>query len=103
MGVEMQKPFTVEEIDQHPFAVVIAFLIGLVLILAGAIGVLWYDSQRSDDRCDERVEAKTQQIISVLIATRHERDYYRAESEGLDSLLKEKTRNNVEKILPEVQ
>lgn len=100
MGVELQKPFTVEEIHKHPFAVVIAFLIGFILILSGVIGVLWYDNRTANTKCDERVESKTQQIITLLVETRQQRDYFKDESANKDLILKEKTKNNVQKILP---
>lgn len=101
MGVELQKPFTIKEIKDSPYAVFIAFLIGFVLILSGVIAALWYHNVKADEDCNERVESKTQQIITIL----SERDQYKRENKELrqtqDSTVKEKTAQYVEKIIPE--
>jgi len=104
MGIKLQKPFTISEIKDSPYAVFIAFLIGVVLMLFGVIAGLWYYNIKADTTCDERVEIKTQQIITILSTTIQERDLYARQNRELkqnqDSIIKEKIAEDVHKILP---
>lgn len=66
MGVEMPQPFTVEEIDKKPRAVLMGFLIGLILLLCSVVGFLWNRDNEADAACDERVEEKNKQLKEAL-------------------------------------
>ena len=103
MGWEFQKPFSIEEIKQHPFAVVIAFLIGFVLILGTVVGVLWYRNNAADDKCDEEKQKLNTQIFHYQeerIGIYKDLLFYKLKSQqgGADSILKMKTEDDVQKI-----
>ncbi len=60
---ELQQPYTTEEIERRPYAVVISLLIGLLLMLAsGAVYIYCTMSSRIDELTDRADAEKTRRI-----------------------------------------
>ncbi|MGN7787192.1 hypothetical protein ACTJIJ_21845 [Niabella sp. 22666] len=96
MNWNIEKPFTIDEIRKYPYAVLIAFLIGMLVMFGTAIAVLWYRNNTADERCDERIEEKNLHIIQMQqewIIALDDRDYYKqkviAQQRKQDSIVKD--------------
>lgn len=100
----LPQPFEQEDIRRDPKAVVIGLLIGLLLIFATVISVLYYREVSIDSNCDEKVEKLYAQMLesrNSRIELYEQMLFYKVKSERLekqDSLLKSKTLPLIQKI-----
>lgn len=101
---QLPQPFGQEDIRRDPKAVVIGLLIGLLLLFATVISVLYYREMSRDDDCDKKVENLYQDMLNARnkrINYYEEMIFYKNKSETLekqDSLLRSKTLPLIEKI-----
>jgi len=109
MKPELPQPFTIDNIQKHPKAVVISLLIGLLLIACGVIGFLFI--RKEDDKDDCEVEKKA--LVKQILDERNDRIklyesmiFYKSENKSLknemitkDSIYRDKTEGFVKKIL----
>ncbi|MHC5353096.1 hypothetical protein ACYSNX_02735 [Myroides sp. LJL115] len=106
---ELPKPFSIEEIQKYPKAVMIAFLIGLLVLFGGMLISVFYKREESVDDC----EAERKQLYSLILQERQDRIllyedmiFYKEKAIKLeeqqtvtDSLYRSKTQQLVNKIL----
>lgn len=106
---ELPKPFSIEEIQKYPKAVIIAFLIGLLVLFGGMLINVFYKREDSVDDC----EAEKKELYSLILKERQDRIllyedmiFYKEKAIKLeeqqtvtDSLYRSKTQQLVNKIL----
>lgn len=109
MKPELPQPFSIDDIQKRPKAVVISLLIGLLLITCSVIGFLFI--RKEDDM--EHCEVEKQALIKTIIEERNDRIklyegmiFYKSENQSLkyemqakDSIVRDKTEGFVKKIL----
>lgn len=109
MNTELPKPFSIEEIQKYPKAVVIALLIGLLLLFGSVITFLFIRKEDADTKC----ETEKKELYDIIIKERNDRIdlyenliFYKNKSEELeteiqvkDSIVRDKTETIVKKIL----
>ncbi len=106
---ELPKPFSIEEIQKYPKAVLIAFLIGLLTLFGGMLINVFYKREESVVDC----ETEKKELYSLILKERQDRIvlyedmlFYKNKSTQLeaqqtitDSLYRTKTQELVNKIL----
>lgn len=106
---ELPKPFSIEEIQKYPKAVVIAILIGLLLLFGSVITYLFVRKEASEEKCED----EKKELYDIIITERNDRIalyesliFYKKRSVDLeneiqikDSIVREKTETIVKKLL----
>lgn len=106
---ELPKPFSIEEIQKHPKAVLIAVLIGLLMLFGSMLISVFYKREENVDDCQE----ERKQLYSLILKERQDRIllyenmiFYKEKASKLeeqqtltDSLYRVKTQELVNKIL----
>ncbi|MGG5507906.1 MULTISPECIES: hypothetical protein [unclassified Myroides] len=106
---ELPKPFSIEEIQKYPKAVIIAFLIGLLVLFGGMLIGIFYKREDSATDC----ETEKKQLYGLILKEREDRIllyenmiFYKDKVNTLeqqqtstDSLYRSKTQQLVNKIL----
>jgi flagellar basal body-associated protein FliL len=106
MGVQLEKPYTIDEIRKHPIAVVISLLIGLLLLALGCIAYLFiHYNSRIDELTDKADKEKTKRIeqYETMIFYKGETERLQHERAATDSLIRQRTQPFVDKILKHEQ
>jgi Tfp pilus assembly protein PilO len=98
MGVELKKPYSIDDIRKHPFAVVISLLIGLLLI---SVGRSLYLSEKVESLMEQANEEKAARIemYESMIFYKQETERLQNEQSQSDSLVRQRTQPFVNKIL----
>ena len=100
--VEFQKPYTIDEIRKHPYAVVISLLIGILLL-----SISWnvYNDYRKNKKIealtDQRDEEKQKRIdlYEGWLFYKSENERLKDEQSTSDSLVRERTQPFVRRFL----
>lgn len=109
MKPELPQPFSIQDIEKRPKAVVISLLIGLLLITCTVIGFLFVRKEDDQEHC----EVEKQALIKTILEERNDRIqlyegmiFYKSENQSLreemqtkDSIVRDKTEGFVKKIL----
>lgn len=109
MKTELPKPFSIEEIQKYPKAVVIALLIGMLLLFGSVITFLFIRKEDADHKCEE----EKKELYDIIINGQNERIalyedliFYKQRTKELkteiqakDSIVRDKTETIVKKIL----
>jgi|SRR5690554_1124560 len=109
MKTELPTPFSIEEIQKYPKAVVIALLIGLLLLFGSVITFLFIRKEDAAHKCED----EKKELYDLIIKERNERItlyesliFYQQENKELktemqvkDSIVRDKTEAIVKKIL----
>ncbi|WP_333662291.1 hypothetical protein [Chishuiella changwenlii] len=109
MKPELPQPFSIDNIQKHPKAVVISLLIGLLLITCSVIGFLFIRKENYQEDC----EIEKQALVNQILDERNDRIklyesmiFYKSKTNSLesemvvkDSIIRDKTEGFVKKIL----
>lgn len=105
----LPQPFSIEDIQKRPKAVVISLLIGLLIITCSVIAYLFQRKELAAHHCED----EKQLLLKTIIEERDDRIklyegmiFYKHQSESLkteilvkDSIVRDKTEHIVKKIL----
>ncbi|MCP1997296.1 hypothetical protein [Flavobacterium sp. HSC-61S13] len=109
MKTDLPQPFKIQDIQNYPKAVFIAFLIGLILVFGSLLGTVFYRREDTVKEC----ESEKKELYRLILKERSERiDLYESmlfykqksnalenENQNLDSLYRGRTEQFVKKLL----
>ena len=98
MGIEIKKPWSIDEIRKYPIAVLCAFLIAIIITLLARNAYLSYRVDELRDQSDEE-KNKRIQMYEQMIFYKSEKERLEHEANQSDSTVRSKTEPYVQKIL----